>query len=76
MTTDYAYHYATEPMFFIMVKVCKFKPITFFKVLIKENEIYNIKTRLHLGLFSVKTLLQPSFALADMIFTNISPRGF
>ena len=58
------------------VNVCNYKSITFLKILIKENEIYNIKTRLHLGLFSVKTLLQPSFALADMIFTNISPRGF
>ena len=38
---------------------------------IKEAEFYNIKTRLHLGLFSVKTLLQPSFALAAMTFPNV-----
>ena len=28
-----------------------------------EAEFYNIKTRLYLGLFSVKKLLMPSFAL-------------
>ena len=33
-----------------------------------ENEFYNIKSRLHLGLFSVKILLLSSFALAAMIF--------
>ena len=46
------------------------------QILIKENEFYNIKTRLHLELFSVKTLLQPSFALAAIItFPQIWPRG-
>ena len=33
-----------------------------------ENEFYNIKSRLHLGLFSEKILLLSSFALAAMIF--------
>ena len=47
-----------------------------FSILIKENEFYNIKTRLLLELFSVKTLLQPSFALAATItFPKIWPHG-
>ena len=59
-----------------MVKICKYMSITIFQILIKENEFYNIKTRLHLELFSVKTLLQPSFALAAIItFPQIWPRG-
>ena len=50
--------------------------MTIFSILIKENEFYNIKTRLNLGLFSVKTFLQPSFALAATItFAKIWPRG-
>ena len=36
-----------------------------------EAKFYNIKSRLYLGLFSVKTLLQPSFALAAMTFPNV-----
>ena len=36
-----------------------------------ENEFYNIKSRLHLGLFSVKILLLSSFALAAMTFLNV-----
>ena len=42
-----------------------------FSILIKENEFYNIKTRLLLELFSVKTLLLSSFALAAMTFPNV-----
>ena len=50
--------------------------MTIFSILIKENEFYNIKTRLNLGLFSVKTFLLPSFALAAIItFPRIWPRG-
>ena len=50
--------------------------VAFFKILIKENEFYNIKTRLLLELFSVKTFLQPSFALAATItFPKNWPRG-
>ena len=61
---------------FIMVKICIFISMTIFLILIKENEFYNIKTRLNLGLFSVKTFLQPSFALAATItFAKIWPRG-
>ena len=54
-----------------MVKVCKFISNIFFSISIKENEFYNIKTRLHLELFSVKTLLLSSFALAAMTFPNV-----
>ena len=36
-----------------------------------EAEFYNIKTRLYLGLFSVKILLLPSFALAAIWLSNL-----
>ena len=39
----------------------------YFEIVIKENEFYNIKTRLFLELFSLKTFLQPPFALAATI---------
>ena len=40
-----------------------------------EAEFYNIKTKLYLGLFSVKTLFMTSFALAAITVSNFWPRG-
>ena len=45
--------------------------MSIFKISIKGNEFYNIKTRLLLELFSIKPLLPPSFALAAMTFPNV-----
>ena len=39
-----------------------------------EAEFYNIKTRQYLGLFSVKILLLPSFALAAIWLSNLGLR--
>ena len=65
-----------ETMLYYKVKVCIFKSMAIISILIKGNEFYNIKTRLHLELFSVKTLLQTSFALAATVtFPKIWPRG-
>ena len=38
---------------------------------IMEADFYNIKTRLYLGLFTVKTLFMPSFALDAIWFPNL-----
>ena len=67
MLVGRANHCAMETMLFYKVKVCIFKSMAIISILIKENEFYNIKTRLNLGLFSVKTFLLPSFALAAII---------